>query len=227
MRILIVEDKVRMAALLLRAVEREGYATLVAHDGETAIRAIERNHLDAIVMDVMMPKMDGFEVLTRMRSLNVTVPTILLTARDSSSDVVRGLDLGADDYLTKPFELSVLLARLRAVTRRPAGLLQEPMLRVGDVTLRPDSHDLLNGSTAIPLTRMEYTMLETLMKRAGRVVRKETLAQICWGTDAEFNEGSLYVLISALRAKLLSLDKPDALVTVRGVGYLLNDKATG
>lgn len=216
-----------MATLLRRAVQREGYTTLVAHDGEAALVTIERHHLDAIVMDVMMPKLNGFDVLTRMRSLKLNVPTIMLTARDSSSDVVNGLDLGADDYLTKPFELSVLLARLRAITRRPATLLQASHLRVGELLLRPEMHDVICGTRTIPLTRMEYCLLEVLMQRAGQIVRKETLAEIGWGSEAEFNESTLYVFISGLRAKLHTEEKPDLLVTLRGVGYTLNLKAAG
>ena len=139
MRVLIVEDKARMALLLERALQREGYLPTVVHDGEAALRAIELFHLDAIVMDVMMPKMNGFEVLARMRADGVTVPTILLTAKDTSQDIVHGLDLGADDYLTKPFDLAVLLARLRALIRRPVILTQGP-LRVGELVLRHDTH---------------------------------------------------------------------------------------
>lgn len=224
MRVLIVEDKAKMAALLQKAVQREGYLTLVAHDGEAALGMIERNHLDAIVMDVMLPKLDGFEVLARMRHLKVKVPTILLTAKDSSRDIVHGLDAGADDYLTKPFELAVLLARLRAVTRRPAVLVQGH-LQVGDLVLRQGTHDVVCGEQTIALTRMEFTLLEALMQRAGQVVRKETLAEIGWGTEEEFNEGTLYVFIRSLRNKLHGAERPELLHTVRGVGYMLKAKA--
>ena len=217
---LIVEDKLRMATLLQRAIQREGYLTVVAHDGEAALALIEHNQLNAIVMDVMMPKLSGFEVLTRMRSLNVKVPTILLTAKDSSRDVVHGLDLGADDYLTKPFELAVLLARLRALTRRPAALVQGH-LRAGDLILRTDTHDVQWGERTISLTPIEFTLLEALMQRAGHVVRKELLANIGWGKDEEFNESTLYVFMRSLRNKLHTADHPDLLHNVRGVGYVL------
>ena len=223
MRILIVEDKVRMASLLQRAAQREGYLTQVAHDGEAALTLIERNRFDAIVMDVMMPRLDGFEVLTRMRSLDVKVPTILLTAKDSSRDIVHGLDLGADDYLTKPFELAVLMARLRAVIRRPAALVQT-QLQVGELLLRQDTHDAIYAGQTIPLTRMEYTLLEALMQRAGQVVRKETLMEIGWGSEEECNENTLYVFIRMLRNKLHTADHPDLLHTIRGVGYMLKAK---
>ena len=209
-----------MAMLLQRAIQREGYLTLVANDGEEALALIERNQLDAIVMDVMMPKLNGFEVLARMRSLDVKVPTILLTAKDTSTDIVHGLDLGADDYLTKPFELTVLLARLRALTRRPRELIQGH-LRAGDLVLRRDTHDVLYGAKVISLTPMEFTLLEALMQRAGHVVRKETLADIGWGKDEEFNESTLYVFMRSLRNKLHTPETPDLLHTVRGVGYML------
>ena len=220
MRILIAEDKLKMAALLQRALQREGYLAVVAHDGESALACIQRHRLDAIVMDVMMPGLDGFEVLAQMRGMNVKVPTILLTAKDASRDIVHGLDLGADDYLTKPFELAVLLARLRALTRRPAILLQGP-LRVDDLLLHADTHEVECAGRRSSLTPIEFTLLEALMKRAGKVVRKEDLAEIGWGSDGPFQESTLYVFIRALRTKLHSADRPDVLHTVRGVGYVL------
>jgi DNA-binding response OmpR family regulator len=220
MRILIVEDKVRMASLLQRAMQREGYLTLVANNGEAALGIMQRHRLAAVVMDVMMPKLDGFEVLAQMRSLYIKVPTILLTARDTSHDIVHGLDLGADDYLTKPFELAVLMARLRALTRRPAELVQGP-LRVGDLVLRTDTHEVECAERRISLTPMEFTLLEALMQRVGQVVRKETLAEIGWGDDEDFNESTLYVFMRSLRNKLHTAERPELLHTVRGVGYML------
>ena len=220
MRVLIVEDRVRMAAMLQRALQREGYLAMTVHDGEAALATIESHHLDAIVMDIMMPKLDGFAVLAQMRLRNIKVPTILLTAKDTSQDVVHGLDLGADDYLTKPFELAVLLARLRALIRRPSTLMHGP-LQVGDLILHSSSHEVECGSRRTILTPMEFILLEALMQRAGQVVRKESLAEIGWGIDQPFNEGTLYVFMSSLRTKLHSADRPNLLHTVRGVGYML------
>ena len=220
MRVLIAEDKVRMALLLQRALQREGYLAVAVHDGEAALAAIETQHLDAIVLDVMMPKLDGFAVLERMRGLKIKVPTLLLTAKDTSRDVIYGLDLGADDYLTKPFELAVLLARVRALTRRPSTLVQGP-LQVGDLILRSDTHEVECNGRRTSLTPMEFTLLETLMQRSGQVVRKEDLAAIGWGTEQPFNESTLYVFIRSLRGKLHAADRPDLLHTVRGVGYVL------
>ncbi len=224
MRILIAEDKVRMASLLQRAMQREGYLTLVAHDGESALDMVERVQLDAVVMDVMMPRLDGFQVLERMRKGAINVPTILLTARDTNSDVVRGLDLGADDYLTKPFDLAVLLARLRALIRRPAALVSRP-LRAGDLVLHAATHEAELAGESISLTPIEFALLEALMQREGQVVRKENLAQIGWGGDNHFNEGTLYVFMGSLRAKLHAPDRPDLLHTIRGVGYMLKSAA--
>ena len=223
MRILIVEDKVRMASLLQRAVQREGYLTLVAHDGEAALDLLQHPRLDAVVMDVMMPKLDGFEVLKRMRSEEISVPTLLLTARDAGQDIVHGLDLGADDYLTKPFDLAILLARLRALVRRPSAQVHGP-LRAGDLVLRAEVHAVEVAGARISLTPMEFVLLEALMQRVGHVVRKESLAEIGWGGNDKVNESTLYVFMRSLRNKLHAPDRPELLHTVRGVGYML--KAT-
>ena len=220
MRVLIVEDKVRMASLLQKAMQREGYLTLVANDGETALDLLQQQQFHAVVMDIMLPKLDGFEVLERMRSSGIQVPTILLTARDTGRDIVHGLDLGADDYLTKPFDLAVLLARVRALVRRPEALVQAP-LRAGDLTLRADAHALQVQERFIDLTPIEFSLIEALMRRAGQVVRKETLATVGWGASENFREETLYVFMRSLRGKLHTAGRPELLHTVRGVGYML------
>lgn len=220
MRVMIVEDKVRMASLLRRAVERQGYQTVVAYDGETALELVQEHHLDAIVLDVMLPKLDGFSVLQRLRENAVDTPTILLTAKDTSGDIVHGLDLGADDYLTKPFDLDVLLARLRALTRRKA-VIQSDILQVGNLILRNDVHSIECDDTLVPLTRTEFALTEVLMKNAGRIVSKETLVDIGWGLGGEMNEHNLYVFIRALRGKIHIAHGAAVLQTVRGVGYIL------
>jgi len=220
MRVLIVEDKIRMARLLQRAVQREGYMTLVAHDGEEALEIANSHHLDALVLDVMLPKLDGFAVLARLRLTNVKVPTILLTAKDNNLDIIQGLDLGADDYMTKPFDLNVLLARLRALTRR-APMVQSNNLQVGDMILRSDTHCLEQSGKYVTLTPTEFALMEVLMRRAGQVVPKETLSKIGWGLDAEANDGTLYVFMRSLRNKIQFDEQPALLHTVRGVGYML------
>ena len=220
MRVLIVEDKMRMAALLQRAIQREGYSTLLVHDGELALQAITRQHLNAIVLDVMIPKLDGFAVLDSMRRSQIKVPTILLTAKDTNQDIVYGLDLGADDYMTKPFDMTVLLARLRALTRR-SPVLQERQLRAGSLLLRPETHAVECDGASIPLTPTEFALMELLMQRAGYVVRKEALAEAGWGNDSDLNEDKLYVFMRALRTKLQFQRQPVLLHTIRGVGYML------
>jgi DNA-binding response OmpR family regulator len=219
MRVLIVEDKVRLAALLQKAVQREGYATLVVHDGEAALAAISSHQLNAVILDVMIPKLDGFAVLERMRREKIRVPTILLTAKDTNHDIVHGLDLGADDHMSKPFDMAVLLARLRALTRRPLSLL-EHQLSVGRLFIRPSTHCVECDGVAIPLTPTEYALMELLMRRAGQVVRKETLAETGWGSD-DLNEDKLYVFMRALRTKIKFERQPVLLHTIRGVGYML------
>jgi DNA-binding response OmpR family regulator len=220
MRVLIVEDKVRMARLLQRAVQSEGYLTLVAHDGEAALETVNSHHLDALVLDVMLPKLDGFAVLDQMRRSQIKVPTILLTARDSNIDIIHGLDLGADDYMTKPFDLNVLLARLRALTRR-APMLHQKHVQLGDVVLRGDTHHLEYADRAVALTPTEFALMEALMRRAGQVVPTETLARIGWGLDTEFSVSTLYVFMRSLRTKIQCDEQPVVLHTVRGVGYML------
>jgi DNA-binding response OmpR family regulator len=220
MRIMIVDDKVRMASLLRRAMEREGYLTVVAHDGETALELANEHRLDAIVLDVMLPGLDGFSVLQRLRETAVDTPTIFLTARDTNGDIVRGLDLGADDYLTKPFDLKVLLARLRALTRRKAPIHSD-ILQVDNLVLRSDLHSIECNGEIIALTRTEFTLMETLMQNAGRIVSKETLVEAGWGLGGEMNEHNLYVFIASLRSKIQLSGEAASLQTVRGVGYLL------
>ena len=209
-----------MAALLQRAVQREGYTTVLVHDGEAALEAVAGHHLDAIVLDVMLPRMDGFEVLSRMRQDRIKVPTILLTAKDTNQDIVKGLDLGADDYMTKPFDMGVLLARLRAVARRSPVML-EPQLRVGALLLRHDIHALECGGRAIALTPTEFALMEVLMQRAGFVVTKDVLTRIGWSSHADVSDDTLYVFMRALRNKIQFERQPVLLHTVRGVGYML------
>ncbi len=213
-----------MAMLLQRSLQREGYVVAVVHDGESALTAIDRHRPDAIVMDVMMPKLDGFQVMERLRNLNVRIPTILLTAKHTSHDIVTGLDLGADDYLTKPFDLAVLFARLRAIVRRPLASVRGPLC-VGDLLLHFETHEMERAGQRSALTPLEFTLLHGLMQRVGRVVRKEELIKIGWGNDEAFQEATLYVFIRVLRGKMHALGSPDILHTVRGVGYVLRPVA--
>src|SRR5215470_1407242 len=201
MRVLVAEDKPRMARFLQRALQREGYAVELAFDGEQALSMGLSGGLDLLVLDVMLPRRDGFEVMRSLRAARQMLPTIMVTARDAMCDIVRGLDVGADDYLTKPFALDVLLARVRALTRRgPAAYPQD--LQFEDLMLNSRTHELRRGERTAPLTRTEYALLETLIRRAGCIVPRDVLVEAGWGGGAEVSDGTLYVFIRGLRAKI-------------------------
>src|ERR1035441_1083081 len=172
MRVLVAEDKPRMARLLQRTLQNEGYSVALAFDGEEALNIGMSGGLDVIVLDVMLPGRDGFDVIRNLRAAKSMVPTIMVTARDAMSDIVQGLDSGADDYLTKPFALDVLLARIRALSRRgPAAYPAD--LQFQDLVLRSRTHEMQRGDRALPLTRTEFGILEGMIRRAGCVVRSE------------------------------------------------------
>lgn len=224
MQVLIAEDKRSLAGHLGHALEAEGYAVTLAYDGEEALRLGRTDRFDMLVLDVMLPRMDGFTVIRKLRENRLRTQTLILSARDSMQDVVRGLDAGADDYLTKPFALDVLLARLRAASRRVA---ERPAaeLRCGDLVLQPRTCELWRGARVEPLTRTEYALLEALMKRAGNIVPRSVLIDEGWGIDAEVSYDSLYVFIRSLRSKITRPGETEMLQTVRGVGYSLRDSA--
>jgi DNA-binding response OmpR family regulator len=218
MRVLVAEDKPRMARLLQRTLESEGYSVVLAFDGEEALNIGISGGLDVIVLDVMLPGRDGFDVIRNLRAAKSMVPTIMVTARDAMSDIVRGLDSGADDYLTKPFALDVLLARIRALSRRgPAAYPAD--LQFQDLVLNTRTHELERGDRVLPLTRTEYGILEVMIRRAGCVVPRDVLVEAGWGGGAEVNDNTLYVFIRSLRNKIGG--EPQLLHTVRGVGYSL------
>lgn len=220
MRLLLVEDDARMAEVLKRGLEEEGYSILVASDGRQGLEMAASCELDGIILDVMLPKMDGFEVARRLRRNQNPTPILMLTARDAVPDVVMGLDKGADDYLTKPFSFEVLLARLRAITRR--GARPRPtQLRLADLVLDPASHEVTRGGLKIALTRTEYKLLECLMRRAGTVVPRERLIEDVWGFDSEVENNTLDAFIRLLRGKIDLGFEPKLLHTVRGIGHSL------
>lgn len=223
MRVLVVEDKRSAADLLRQALEGEGYSVDLAYDGEQGLSFGRSNQFDIIILDVMLPRLDGIGVIKKLREENLRTPTIILSARDAMSDVIRGLDAGADDYLTKPFELGVLLARVRAAARR-APTNQPADLQFQDLTLKRGTYELQRGKRVVSVTRTEYVLLESLMRRAGTVVPKDVLIEEGWGCDSEAS-GSLYVFIRTLRAKITQPGEPELLHTIRGVGYLLRSEA--
>jgi len=220
MRILIAEDQRTFALHIGRALESEGHNVTVVPDGDGALRLGRTANFDLILLDVMLPRMNGFEVIRRMRDDRLPTQTILVSARDSMQDIVTGLDAGADDYLTKPFALDVLLAKVRASERR---MPQAPgvVLRVADLELRIANFELQRGDRVVALTRTECALLETLMRRSPHVIPHETLIEQAWGVDGDVSYDSLYVFIRTLRSKITQGFEPELLHTVRGVGYCL------
>lgn len=222
MRIMVAEDRVKTADLLRRALESEGHGVVVAYDGDRALALGRTTELDLILLDVMLPGIDGFTVLRRLRESRLRTPVIMVTARDSKADVVLGLDCGADDYLTKPFELDILFARVRAVARRASGP-QSPELAFLDLRLNPATYEIQRGERVASLTRTEYALLETLMRRRGNIVTREALIEQGWGPESEASGASLYVFIRSLRAKITQPGEAELLHTIRGVGYSLRE----
>lgn len=220
MRILVVEDERRMAELLRRGLTEEGHSVTVAFDGREGLSMAEGYPFDLIVLDVMLPGLDGFTLARRLRAGRNQTPILILTARDATADVVEGLDTGADDYLTKPFSFEVLFARVRAVSRR--GHIAQPVcLQSGDLTLNQSSREVARGTRQISLTRTEFAILELLLRNAGRVVSRDTLIENVWGIDSEIENNTLDAFVRLLRTKIESRDEAKLIHTVRGVGYLL------
>jgi DNA-binding response OmpR family regulator len=216
MRILLVEDDRDVAEYIRRELEDEGHNVSVCHDGSAGLRAAERSAFDIIVLDIMLPVMDGLQVTRKLRRGNVQTPILLLTARDAPEDVVRGLDSGADDYLTKPFSFDVLLARIRVRTRAAAGSGQR--LRFADLVLDLGTREASRGRRTIALTRTEFSILECLMRASGRVVPRDALIDEVWGErDVTYN--NLEVFIRFLRGKVEGEGESRLIHTERGTGY--------
>jgi len=224
MNLLIVEDEGRMLELLRRGLGEEGHSVTCARDGEEGLHFARTYPFDVVILDVMMPKMDGFQMLQRMRSARVPTPVLVLTAKDTVPDVVRGLDLGADDYLTKPFSFNELLARIRAVQRR-AHQLQSPKLQVLDLTLDPATREVSRAGRSISLTRTEYSLLERLMYRVGKVAERRAVIEAVWGCAADIEENTLDAFMHLLRNKVDRPGQPKLIYTVRGVGYVIREGA--
>jgi two-component system, OmpR family, response regulator len=221
MRILVVEDEPKMAALIKRGLREDGIAADVAERGEDALWMAGSTAYDAIVLDLMLPGIDGFETCRRLRHDGVWAPVLMLTARDSVADRVAGLDHGADDYLTKPFSFAELLARLRALARR-GGAERPTVLEVGDLRLDPATHRVRRGDDELSLSAKEFALLEVFMRRPGEVLSRFALLEHAWDYDYENRSNVVDVYVRYLRRKI---DRPDAeesrIETVRGVGYRL------
>jgi two-component system response regulator MprA len=222
MWILIVEDEASMAELLRQGLEEANHSVAVARNGLEGLHAAETSSFDAVVADVMMPVMDGIELTRRLRAGGRQVPILMLTARDAASDVVRGLDAGADDYLTKPFSLKVLLARLRALARRSA---RPPVaaLRVDDLTLDPASREVARGGRLLSLTPTEFRLLEFLMRRAGRAASRSSIIEAIWGFEEDIEDNTVDAFIKLLRDKIESEGGRKLIHTVRGFGYIMRE----
>jgi two-component system OmpR family response regulator len=220
MRVLVVDDEVKLANLLQRRLQREGVGVDVAASGEAALERAGATQYDAIVLDLMLPGVDGFETCRRLRAEGVWSPTLMLTARNDVEDRIRGLDSGADDYMIKPFSLEELLARLRALTRR--GAQPRPtVLEVGDLRLDPASRRTWRGEVELSLTSREFSLLETLMRHPDQVIGRFDLLEHVWDQSYENRSNVIEVYIGYLRDKI---DRPfdrRSLETVRGAGYRL------
>jgi two-component system, OmpR family, response regulator len=220
MRVLVVEDELKLASLLRQGLEDEGLGVDVATSGEQAVTSALATEYDAIVLDVVLPGWDGFEVCRRLRREEVWSPTLMLTARGDVESRVRGLDAGADDYLVKPFSFDELLARLRALARR-AVAPRPPVLEVDDLRLDPGARRVWRGNTEVELTAREFALLETLMRRPGQVLSRFELLEHVWSGSYENRSNVIDVYIAYLRDKI---DRPfgrRSLETVRGAGYRL------
>jgi two-component system OmpR family response regulator len=220
MRVLIVEDEVKMAGLIRRGLVEEGHAADVAASGEDALWMAQAHPYDAIVLDVMLPQLSGFETCRQLRNSGVWTPVLMLTARDSTADRVAGLDVGADDYLTKPFSFAELLARLRALVRR-GGVERPALLEVGSLRLDPASRKAWRGEDEIALSPKEFALLETFMRRPGQVLSRFQLLEHAWDFAYENRSNVVDVYVRYLRNKV---DRPfgtSSIETVRGVGYRL------
>ena len=221
MRILIVEDEVRLASSLQDLLELGGYSADISHDGESGLDNALTGIYDVVLLDVMLPKLDGFTVLRRMRAAGNATPVLMLTARSEVADKVEGLDCGADYYLTKPFEPQELLACIRALTRRQPELRGADLLEYGDLKLDKSAFSLSCGERSVRLSRKEYDMMELLMRNRDMVLTKETLLVRIWGYESDAEDNNVEVYISFLRRKLTHLHSRVRIKTLRMVGYCL------
>ena len=223
MRILVVDDEPAVREALERALRLEGYAVDLAGDGSEALALIARRPPDALILDLMMPQIDGLEVCRRLRAAGDRTPVLMLTARDGVSDRVTGLDAGADDYVVKPFALEELLARLRALVRRSLPGSDSKILRFADLTLDRESYEVKRGDRDIELTRTEFHLLELFMLHPRQVLTRSVIFERVWEYDFGPNSNSLTVYMGYLRNKTEAGGEPRLLQTVRGIGYVLRE----
>jgi DNA-binding response OmpR family regulator len=220
MNVLVIEDDKRIANVLRMGLLEDGHQVELAHRGDEGRDLLIGGDFDVAVLDIMLPGLDGFSILKHVRMARHGMPILMLTAKDTMTDIVHGLDLGADDYLTKPFHLEVFLARVRAVGRRKH-ISQMPRLTVGNLSLDRGSHMVYRGEERIELTKKEYVILELLMRRANCVVTREQIIRAGWGYDADVRDNSIDFFLHSLRNKINRKDGLSVIRTVRSLGYLL------
>jgi DNA-binding response OmpR family regulator len=223
-RILLAEDETRVAGFIARGLREQTYAVDIAADGEQAVYLGSVNAYDLVILDLMLPVKDGFAVCRELRASGISIPILILTARDAVDDRVAGLDCGADDYLVKPFDFKELLARLRALLRRSA-TLRPPVASVADLVLNTGSHRVERAGKTVPLTAREYALLEYLVLNQGRVVGREEIAEHVWDENFDPFSNVIDVYIRRLRGKLDTGYVPRLIHTLRGAGYLLSEQA--
>jgi len=219
MRILVIEDEKKVASFIKRGLEQESYAVDIVHDGEEGQHYAEINQYDAIILDLMLPKKGGLDVLRDLKAKGVKAPVLLLTARDTVEDRVKGLNLGADDYLTKPFAFEELLARVRALMRR--GTAASPILKFEDLSLDQSTRKAKRGETEVELTVKEYALLEYLLRNPNRVLTRTLIAEHVWDQSFDNETNVVDVYINHLRGKVDNDPEKRLIHTVRGVGYVL------
>lgn len=224
MRVLLIEDDTAIARSLKEGLEDEAYVVDVANDGSEGYRTAVADDYDVIILDIMLPVMNGYEVCRALRNDGNKTPILMLTARDTERDIVEGLDTGADDYLAKPFSFDVLLARIRALLRRPNEKLEE-ILQIGDLKLDPSSKKVTRASQEISLTAKEYGVLEYLMRNKGKVLSKEQIISHVWDFDADVLPNNVELFIMFLRRKIDKPFKSKLIHTVSGFGYKLEEKS--
>ncbi|MDB5057600.1 MAG: two component transcriptional regulator, winged helix family [Chloroflexi bacterium] len=220
MRVLVVEDEARIARFIQRGLEEEHHAVDIAVDGDEGTTLAAINDYDVILLDILLPRKNGLAVLRELRERNVNVPILMVTAKDSVEDKVAGLNIGADDYLTKPFAFDELIARLNALARRRS-LDRAPLLRVDNVTLDPLTHEVRRGDRVIELTNKEYELLAFLMRRPGHVLTRTQIAEGVWDLNFDNESNVIDVYIRYLRKKISAGNERPLIHTVRGVGYTI------
>jgi DNA-binding response OmpR family regulator len=224
MRVLVIEDEIRMLELLRKGLYEHGFTVMTAPDGETGLEIATAHTFDAVVLDIGLPRMDGYKVMESLRAHAHTTPVLMLTARDSEDEIIRGLDLGADDYLTKPFSFPELVARLQSITRRPRENA-DGTIEIGDVGVDLLRHTVTRNLRSIDLTRQEFLLLACLARRAGQCVPRQTLMDSVWGPDHAVGPSTLDVLVNSLRSKFDAPYRKKLIGTVRGSGYIFKHDA--